>query len=325
MTTAIATYDLTKIYGDIRAVDGIDLEVGTGEIFGFLGPNGAGKSTTIRCLVDLARPTSGRAEVLGLDSHSDSIEINARIGYLPSDVALYGDLTGRELIDYFANLRGGVDSRVVDDLADRFNADLSRRCSEYSTGNRQKVGLIQAFMHEPELVILDEPSAGLDPLVQLEMHGVMEEARRAGRTVFLSSHTLSEVERVADRVGIIRNGKLIEVAAIDDLKEKAIRRLELEFEHPVEADTLRAVDGVRDVTTDGLVLSVSFDGPIDEILRAATALGVVNLQSHDADLEDIFLTYYRDEDEIPAAAEDDGVGEAGAEDSGAEEPADVAG
>jgi ABC-2 type transport system ATP-binding protein len=230
---------------------------------------------------------------------------------------LYGDLTGRELLDYFANLRGGVDPRVVDQLADRFNADLSRRCGEYSTGNRQKVGLIQAFMHEPELVILDEPSAGLDPLVQLEMHGVMDEIRRDGRTVFLSSHTLSEVERVADRVGIIRQGKLIEVAAIDDLKEKAIRRLDLEFETPVEPEALRVVDGVRDVTADGLVLTVSFDGPIEEILRAATALGVVNLHSRDADLEDIFLTYYRGDDETTA-----GSGGPATADS---EPADVAG
>jgi ABC-2 type transport system ATP-binding protein len=296
MTAAIATYDLTKIYGEIRAVDGIDLDVHTGEIFGFLGPNGAGKSTTIRCLVDLSRPTSGRAEVLGLDSRRDSIEINRRIGYLPSDVALYGDLTGQELVDYFANLRGGVDQRVVDELAERFDADLSRRCSEYSSGNRQKVGLIQAFMHEPEVLILDEPSSGLDPLIQMEMHALMEETRLDGRTVFLSSHTLSEVERVADRVGIIRHGKLIEVAAIDDLKQRAIRRLDLEFETAVDPATFRAVDGVRDVSTDGPVLTISFDGPIDAILRTATALGVVNLHSRDADLEDIFLTYYRDDE-----------------------------
>ena len=296
MTSAIVTYDLTKIYGEIRAVDGVDLDVHEGEIFGFLGPNGAGKSTTIRCLVDLSRPTSGRAEVLGLDSRRDSVEINRRIGYLPSDVALYGDLTGQELVDYFANLRGGVDHRVVDELAERFDADLSRRCSEYSSGNRQKVGLIQAFMHEPELLILDEPSAGLDPLIQLEMHGLMEETRRDGRTVFLSSHTLSEVERVADRVGIIRHGKLIEVAAIDDLKQRAMRRLDLEFETNVDPATFLAIDGVRDVSTDGPVLTVSFDGPIDAILRAATALGVVNLHSRDADLEDIFLTYYRDDE-----------------------------
>jgi ABC-2 type transport system ATP-binding protein len=301
MTSAIATRDLTKIYGDIRAVDGIDLQVRTGEIFGFLGPNGAGKSTTIRCLVDLARPTRGSAEVLGLDSHRDSIEINRRMGYLPSDIALYGDLTGREFLDYFANLRGGVDDRVVEALAERFSADLSRRCSEYSSGNRQKVGLIQAFMHEPELVILDEPSTGLDPLVQTEMHALLEETRRDGRTVFLSSHTLSEVERVADRVGIIRHGKLIEVAAIDDLKAKAIRRLELEFRTTVDDATLRSIEGVRDVSTEqrssgGAVVTVSFDGPIDALLREATELGVVNLHSRDADLEDIFLTYYRDDE-----------------------------
>ena len=198
MSSAIATHGLTKIYGEIRAVDGVDLDVRTGEIFGFLGPNGAGKSTTIRCLVDLARPTKGSAEVLGLDSRRDTIEISRRIGYLPSDIALYGDLTGREFVEYFANLRGGVDRRVIDALAERFSADLDRRCSEYSSGNRQKVGLIQAFMHEPELLILDEPTSGLDPLVQTEMHALMDETRDAGRTVFLSSHTLSEVDRVAD-------------------------------------------------------------------------------------------------------------------------------
>ncbi|MCZ7535074.1 MAG: ABC transporter ATP-binding protein [Acidimicrobiia bacterium] len=296
MTAAISTHALTKRYGDLVAVDHVDLEVETGEVFGFLGPNGAGKSTTIRCLLDLARPTSGRAEVLGFDSRGDATEIHRRVGYLPGDLALYPKLTGRDLLEYFANLRGGVDPGAIDDLAERFGADLSRRCGEYSSGNRQKVGLILAFMHNPELVILDEPSAGLDPLVQQALHELLREIRDEGRTVFLSSHTLSEVERVADRVGVIRHGRLVEVAAVADLKAMAIRRLDLEFAGDIDPERLRAIEGVRKVTGAGRQWSVAYEGSLEAILGEATRLGVVNLQSHDADLEEIFLAYYRDPD-----------------------------
>ncbi len=296
MPQAIATHQLTKRFGDLTAVDRLDLAVHPGEVFGFLGPNGAGKSTTIRCILDLSHPTSGSVSVLGLDSHADSLQIRRRTGYCPGDLALWPNLTGRQVIDYMANLRGGVDAAHVAELAERMNADLTRRCSEYSSGNRQKVGLIQAFMHRPDLVILDEPSSGLDPLVQQELQHLIAEVRSDGRTVLLSSHTLSEVERVADRVGIIRHGRLVEVSTVSDLKAKAVRGLELEFADDVDPALLRSVAGVRDVSGEGRQLTVSYEGPIEPVLEAATAMGVVNLHSQDADLEQIFLAYYRDDE-----------------------------
>ncbi len=301
MNAAISTVGLTKVYGDLTAVDHIDLEVHTGEVFGFLGPNGAGKSTTIKCLLDLARPTAGTASILGLDTHDDSLAIRRRVGYLPGDLALYPKLTGREQIAYFANLRGGVDDRMIDSLADCFDADLSRRCSEYSSGNRQKVGLIQAFMHEPEVVILDEPSTGLDPLVQQSFHELVGEVRNSGRTVFLSSHTLSEVDRIADRVGIIRHGKLVEVAAIGDLKARAVRKLDFEFANPVDPGVFRSIEGVRDVVVEANFVHIAFDSSIEPILDAATGHGLVNLHTRDADLEEIFLEFYRDAPDAPTA------------------------
>ena len=297
MSMAITTSALTKKYGDFAAVDQLNLEVKPGEVFGFLGPNGSGKSTTIRCLLDLARPTSGTATVLGLDSRLDAPAIHRRVGYCPGDLALYPKLTGHETIEYLSNLRGGSDLTVAESLADRFNADLSRRCSEYSSGNRQKIGLIQAFMHEPELVILDEPSTGLDPLVQQSLHSLIDETRAAGRTVFLSSHTLSEVERVADRVGILRHGKLVEVASVQELKAIAIRRLDFEFANDIDSTVLASIPGVKQVWGEGRRLSLSYEGSPDAILAASAQLGVSSLSSRDSDLEEIFLAYYRDPDE----------------------------
>ncbi len=301
MTEAIGTHRLTKRFGDLAAVDCLDLEVHEGEVFGFLGPNGAGKSTTIRCILDLSHPTSGTVSVLGLDSHTDSVAIRRRVGYCPGDLALWPNLTGQQVIDYMANLRGGVDRAAIDALAERLHADLSKRCSDYSSGNRQKVGLIQAFMHRPDLVILDEPSTGLDPLIQQELQHLITEVRTDGRSVFLSSHTLSEVERVADRVGIIRHGKLVEVSTVSDLKAKAVRGLELEFTGDVDRARFTTIPGVREVTGAGHQITVTYDGAIEPVLEAATALGVVNLHSQDADLEQIFLAYYQD-DEVAEAA-----------------------
>ncbi len=295
MSPGISTRQLTKRYGDLIAVDHVDLEVLHGEVFGFLGPNGAGKSTTIRCLLDLSRPSSGTANVLGFDSRHEAIEIHRRVGFLPGDLALYDNLTGAETVEYFANLRGGVAQSSIDTLAERFDADLSRRCSEYSSGSRQKVGLIQAFMHSPDLLILDEPTTGLDPLVQDEVHKLITEVRAEGRTVFLSSHTLSEVDRVADRVGIIRHGRLVEVASVQGLKAKSLARLDFEFAEEVDPEPLRRIGGVREVTGEGRHWSVTYEGPIDVVLNAGSELGIVNLHSREADLEEIFLGYYRDD------------------------------
>jgi ABC-2 type transport system ATP-binding protein len=291
---AILTEGLTKHYGDVEALIDLDLSVGPGEVFGFLGPNGAGKTTMIRTVLDLIRPTNGRASILGMDSHESAVEIRRHVGYLPGDLALYPNLTGQETLTYFANLRGGVDWSYVDELADRFNSDLTKKVSDYSSGNRQKVGLIQAFMSKPEVLILDEPSTGLDPLVQQDFQALLRETAAEGRTVFLSSHTLSEVERVAHRVGIIRQGRLVVVEAVDELKSKAIRRLEMQFGSPVDEAVFRGVDGVHDVTAEGTRVSVSFKGDIATLLRAAMAHDLVNLNSDEADLEEIFLNYYRD-------------------------------
>ena len=291
---AILTEGLTKHYGDVEALIDLDLSVGPGEVFGFLGPNGAGKTTMIRTVLDLIRPTNGQASILGMDSHESAVEIRRHVGYLPGDLALYPNLTGQETLTYFANLRGGVDWSYVDELADRFNSDLSKKVSDYSSGNRQKVGLIQAFMSKPEVLILDEPSTGLDPLVQQDFQALLRETAAEGRTVFLSSHTLSEVERVAHRVGIIRQGRLVVVEAVDELKSKAIRRLEMQFGSPVDEAVFRGVDGVHDVTAEGTRVSVSFKGEIATLLRAAMAHDLVNLNSDEADLEEIFLNYYRD-------------------------------
>jgi ABC-2 type transport system ATP-binding protein len=290
---AIRTEGLTKHYGEVHAVEDLDLQVETGEVFGFLGPNGAGKTTTIRALLNYLRPTSGRAEVLGLDAAHESVRIRTHIGYMPAEYEMYDRLTGAEMLRYYANLRGGVDEDHVAELAERLNADLGKKMRDYSTGNKQKIGLIQAFMNRPRLLILDEPSSGLDPLMQHELQAMIDEVRRDGRTVFLSSHTLAEVERVADRVGILREGRLIEVESVHSLRSKAIRRIDFEFRNPVEADVFASLPRVRSATATGNLMSVSFDGEIGDLLRVALDHDVVNLNSREADLEEIFLAYYR--------------------------------
>jgi ABC-2 type transport system ATP-binding protein len=293
--SAIRTSGLTKDYGSGHGVFDLDLEVRRGEILGFLGPNGAGKSTTMRLLLDLIRPTSGSATLLGLDSRAASLDLRRRVGFLPGDFALYPKLSGATVLDYLAELRGGVDRRVRDTLAERFGAQLDRPVRELSTGNRQKLGLIQAFMHEPELLILDEPIAGLDPLVQQSFHALLAEVRAEGRTVFLSSHTLSEVERVADRVAILREGRLIVVDSLENLRAVAVRRLEIEFGASAPgAEALRALAGVREVAVEGSHVIVAFEGSADPLIKAIAAHEVRSIRSHEDDLEEIFLRYYRD-------------------------------
>lgn len=296
-TPAIHTEGLTKHYGDFPALVDLDLDVARGEVFGFLGPNGAGKSTAIRTLLDEIRPTRGRASILGMDTRTHSVAIRRHIGYVPGDLAMYPDLTGRDTLTYFANLRGGVEWAHVNELAARLEADLSKKVGDLSTGNRQKVALIQAFMNRPDLLILDEPNSGLDPLMQREFQDMMREVADDGRTVFLSSHTLSEVERVADRVGIIRHGELVTVEGVASLRAKAIRRIELVFEGAVDAAPFEALPGAREVTAQDGRVSVSFDGDMESLLRTATSVGTLrDITTHEADLEEIFLAYYRDEE-----------------------------
>jgi ABC-2 type transport system ATP-binding protein len=292
----IATRGLSKDYGAGRGLFGLDLEVERGEVFGFLGPNGAGKSTTIRLLLDLIRPTAGSARVLGLDAGADSLAVRRRVGFLPADLALYPRLTGRVMLDHLAALRGGVDRRVRDALAERFDADLGRPVRELSSGNRQKIGLIQAFMHEPELMILDEPIAGLDPLVQQSFHALLAEVSGQGRTVFLSSHTLSEVERVTDRVAILRRGRLVVVDSLENLRKVAVQRLEFEFAAPVDAREFAALPGVREAKAEGTIVTVGFEGSADAVVKTAARHELRAVRPREDDLEDIFLRYYRAEE-----------------------------
>ena len=289
----IATSGLTKDFGSGRGLFGLDLEIFQGEVFGFLGPNGAGKSTTLRLLLDLIRPTAGSARVLGLDVNRDSLAIRRRVGFLPGDLALYPKLTGRVVLDYFAQLRGGVDPRVRDSLVERFDASVDRPVHELSTGNRQKLGLIQAFMHEPELLILDEPIAGLDPLVQQSFHALLGEVSAAGRTVFLSSHTLSEVERVTHRVAILRQGRVVVVDSLENLRKVAVQRLEIEFAEPVDPREFLALSGVKAASAEDRTVTVSFEGSADAVVKAAAAHEVLAIRPREEDLEEIFLRYYR--------------------------------
>lgn len=294
---AIITEGLTKHYGKVRALEDLDLEISKGEVFGFLGPNGAGKTTTIRTMMDEIRATSGKASILGLDSHAKSLEIRKHIGYLPGDLAMYPNLTGNDMVTYFANLRGGVDRAYVAELAERLDADLSKKVGDLSSGNRQKVGLIQAFMNKPQVLIMDEPSTGLDPLVQRELQKMMREVAEQGRTVFLSSHTLSEVQRVADRVGIIRHGRLVALETVHALRAKAMRQVELELDAPADAAVFEAVDGVSDVRVQNHHALMMFGGDMGVLLKAIEGrYSVVDISTQSADLEEIFLTYYQDEE-----------------------------
>jgi ABC-2 type transport system ATP-binding protein len=291
----ITTSGLSKDYGAGRGVFELDLEVGRGEVFGFLGPNGAGKSTTMRLLLDLIKPTAGFARVLGHDVNRDSVEIRRRVGFLPGDMALYPKLTGRAVLAYFAGLRGGVDQHLRDSLVERFDADIDRPIHQLSTGNRQKLGLIQAFMHEPELLILDEPIAGLDPLVQQSFHALLHDVAAEGRTVFLSSHTLSEVERVTQRLAILRQGRLVVVDSLENLRKVAVQRLEIEFANTVDGDEFRALHGVTEVQASGRTLTIGFEGSADPVIKAAAAHEVRAIRPREEDLEEIFLRYYQDE------------------------------
>lgn len=293
MTPAVETVQLTKMFGATRGIEGLDLRVETGETFGFLGPNGAGKTTTIRSLLDLHRPTSGTARVLGLDAHRDALAIHRRVGYIPGELALFGRMTAHDHVAWFARARGLDGSGFALELAERFSLTLDRRVKELSKGNRQKVGIVLAFMHEPELLILDEPTAGLDPLMKDEFERLLRETTESGRTVFLSSHELDEVQRVADRVGIIKEGRLIRTDTVEGLRRHAPTTLELRFRDPVDPGLFR-IDGVRIVSAAGAHLTLGVTGAIGPVLRIVADLDPVDLVSRQADLDELFLDFYRD-------------------------------
>ena len=294
MADVVRAEQLTKTYGQHRGIVDVDFAVEAGEVFGFLGPNGAGKTTTIRLVLDLIRPTSGRLSVFGLDARRDSVAIHRRLGYLPGDLRLYERMTGRDLIRYFGHLRGAPGAG--EDLVARLDLDLDRKVKELSRGNRQKIGLVQAFMHEPDLVVLDEPTSGLDPLVQETFYELVAEATERGGTVFLSSHVLSEVQRVADRVGLIREGRLQLVDTVENLRARSFTSVEVTFAESPPADALRGVPGVRETGRHGDVVRLALEGEIDPLLKALARFHVRALDVHEADLEDIFMALYRGED-----------------------------
>ena len=300
MSAVARAEHLTKFYGRDRGVVDLDFEVHGGEVFGFLGPNGAGKTTTIRLMLDLIRPTRGRIELFGREPHLD-VALRRRIGYLPGDLRLYERLTARELLTYFANLRSmrGLGTTTV--LADRLELELDRPIRALSKGNRQKVGLVQAFMHEPELLILDEPTAGLDPLVQHTFYDLIDEARAGGATVFLSSHVLPEVQHVADRVALVRDGRLVLVAAVDDLRARALTRVAVTFATLPSSSAFAGVAGAREIERSGRTILFSLEGEADALVKALARHRVVAVDSHEADLEDIFLALYGNEETRDAA------------------------
>lgn len=297
---AIDTQRLTKSYGKSRGITDLSMSVNTGEIFGFLGPNGAGKTTTIRTLLDFLHPTSGSARIFGLDCHADSVAIRRRLGNLPGELALYRNLTGQQVLEFSANLRGGVPPGEIKRLADRLDADLGKPMKAYSHGNKQKIGLIQALMHKPDLVILDEPTTGLDPLVQQSLYELLEEVKQDGRTIFFSSHVLPEVERLCDRVAIVREGRLVAVETVAGLKQKAVRRIEIVFDAPVRAEAFANVPGVAEARASGSTLHVVVKGDLDALIKAAAQRTVVNIVTFEPSLEEIFLTFYREEEKHAA-------------------------
>jgi ABC-2 type transport system ATP-binding protein len=301
MAAVIRTEKLTKSYGSHRGIVDVDLEVEKGEVFGFLGPNGAGKTTTIRVLLDLIRPTSGKAYVFDIETSVDPVAIHRRIGYLPGEFALYDRLTGRQTLEYFGNLRGGVDRAYQAELIERFDLDPGRRFREYSKGNKQKVGLVAALQHKPELLMLDEPTAGLDPLVQQTFFGLLREQIEDGATVFLSSHILSEVERSCDRVAIIREGRLVQVDRVDALRDLAHHQVELRFAGKPPAAAFAKLPGVSDVVVEDHLLRLRVFGPITPVVMTAARLGVTDFLSREPSLEETFLAQYgRESAEAPA-------------------------
>jgi ABC-2 type transport system ATP-binding protein len=295
-TSAIETFGLTKYYGPVLALDRLDLRVEQGEVFGFLGPNGAGKTTTIRLLLDLIHPTDGHATVLGYDPQVDSLQVRERVGYLPGEVAFYGAMTGHSLLRLLDDLRGGGHLPQGRTLADRLDLDLRRRISEYSSGMKQKLAIIAALMHQPELLILDEPTKGLDPLVQQEVYAVLLEERERGCTVFFSSHILPEVEKVCNRLGIVREGRLVATEDVEAIRHKRVRVLTLSFSQPVSRDAL-AMEGVEIRAANGNQAELAVHGHVGDVLRRLAELPVEDFVFPEANLEDTFLKFYDEKGE----------------------------
>ena len=302
MAAIIEVEKLTKSYGGSRGINDVTFDVAEGEVFGFLGPNGAGKTTTIRILMALIRADSGTAKIAGLECWNQSVDIKRLIGYVPGEPSLDPSLTGGQILEYFSNLRGGVDRAYQKRLIEVFNLDTSKKFRQYSTGNKRKVVIIQAFMHKPRVLILDEPTSGLDPLNQQTFEGLVQEASREGRTVFLSSHVLSEVEKMCTRVGIIREGKLVRVGGVHELTD--IKRFEvtITFAEPVPAESFAGLEGVASVEKldGGRGLKIEMQGSADAVIKQAAQHKVLSLTSYEPSLEDVFLKYYEGDGQVAA-------------------------
>jgi ABC-type multidrug transport system ATPase subunit len=293
MTEAIETHGLTKDYGNGRGIFDLDLAVSDGEVFGFLGPNGAGKTTTIRLLMGLIHATRGSARIFGLDCDGDSVAVKRKVGYCPGELPQFGGWRAAEIVSYVAGLRGDVEDASIRSLADRLDLDLGRRYREYSHGNKQKLALVLAFMHKPLLVILDEPTTGLDPLHQQEFYGIVRDARAGGSTIFVSSHVLSEVEHICDRVGIVRDGRLATVSKLDDLVGMRAFQVEIEFADPVPEEQLRAVPGLDQLQVTDHRATAILRGSFEPLMAALARHRVTGFTSREPSLEEIFLSYYQ--------------------------------
>jgi ABC-2 type transport system ATP-binding protein len=293
-STAIQILDLYKNYGSVQALKGVSLDVVGGSIFGFLGPNGAGKTTTIRCLLDMIRPQSGAIWVLGLDPQKDPVAVREKVGYLPGELNLEGNRRVSDILRYFGALRGNhMDWQYVDELASRLDLDLDISIKNLSKGNKQKVGVVQALMHRPELLILDEPTSGLDPLMQQEVYRLLREARESGSTVFFSSHIINEVEAIADRVAIIRDGVIVEEAEPETLGHMDVRRIRVRFKEAVDENSLKVMPDVSNVLRERRdVFAFTVEGEVDGFIKALGAYPVSDIDVERPSLEEIFLAYY---------------------------------
>ena len=287
---SISLTGLTKFYGRDLGIADLTFDVMPGEVFGFLGPNGAGKTTAMRMLVGLLRITRGSATVLGTDVASAPASLRQRIGYLPGALALYGNLTGAEYLRFLARMRGRALSQRINELSERLNLDLTRHIHDLSKGNQQKLGVVQAFMHSPEVLILDEPTAGLDPIVQREFEALIDEAQRQGSAILLSSHVLSEVDHLAGRVAIVDKGHLLVVEDISTLKRRALRTIDLDFTQPVDTASFARIDGVTDVRSRGSQVTCTLTGEETGLLRHAVDLGVLSVRTHEPSLDQIFFS-----------------------------------
>ena len=291
---------LSKNYGNKRGIVDASFQVDEGEVFGFLGPNGAGKTTTIRVLMALLRADSGVAHIAGHDVWRESVDVKRLVGYLPGELSLDPGLTGGQILDYFGHLRGGVDQAYVKQLVKRFDLDTSRKFRHYSSGNKRKVGLVQAFMHRPRLLVLDEPTGGLDPLNQQEFVRLVGEVRAEGRTVFLSSHILTEVEQTCTRVAIIREGAIVRVGGLAELKDIKRHEVAITFVDAAPKAAFETLAGVSSVEAlpDGHTLRVTVQGDVDAVIKAAARFAVSNLTTHEPSLDDIFLRYYESDGRV---------------------------